>query len=182
MNIKRIVVGRLQANCYILEKEGKVLVIDPGDEFDKIDSEITGDVVGVLITHNHFDHVGALKQIIKKYNPMLYYHNINDEVSYDKLIDIHEEEYKTNNFIFDVIYFPGHRNDLCAFYFKEDNIMFDGDFIFENGLGRVDLPYGDKEEMINSINKVMSYDDNILLYPGHGNDTYLGKEKEWILD
>lgn len=182
MNIKRIKVGRLQANCYILEKEGKVLVIDPGDEFDKIDSEINGDVVGVLITHNHFDHVGALKQIVKKYNPVLYYNNINDEVSYDKLIDIKEEKYKTNNFEFEVIYFPGHRNDLCAFYFKEDNIMFDGDFIFENGIGRVDLTYSDKEEMIKSINKVMKYDDNILLYPGHGNKTNLGKEKEWILD
>ena len=180
MNIKRVSVGRLQANCYILEKNNKILIIDPGDEFEKIDSEINGDVVGVLITHNHFDHVGALKQIIKKYNPILYYHNINDEVTYDKLIDIHEEIYKTNDFEFEVIYFPGHRNDLCAFYFKDENIMFDGDFIFENGIGRVDLPHGNKEEMINSINKVMEYDDSILLYPGHGNETYLGKEKEWI--
>ncbi len=182
MNIKTLSVGRLQANCYILEKNNKVLIIDPGDEFEKIESEINGEVVGVLITHNHFDHVGALKQIIKKYNPMLYYHNINDEVSYDKLIDVHEEKYKTNDFEFEVIYFPGHRNDLSAFYFKEDNVMFDGDFIFENGLGRVDLPYSNKEEMIKSINKVMKYDDSITLYPGHGNKTNLGIEKEWIID
>ena len=84
MNIKRIKVGRLQANCYILEKDNKVLIIDPGDEFDKIDELIDGEVIGVLITHNHFDHVSALKEVINKYNPILYYHNINDEVSYDK--------------------------------------------------------------------------------------------------
>ena len=182
MNIKKIPVGRLQANCYILEKNGKLLIIDPGDEFEKIDSEINGDVVGVLITHNHFDHVGALKEIINKYKPILYYYNINDEVHYDKLIDLKEEKYIIGNFNFDVIYFPGHRNDLCAFYFKEDNIMFDGDFIFDGAIGRVDLPHSSKEDMIKSISKVMSFDDNITLYPGHGDITNLGKEKEWILD
>ena len=98
MNIKVIKVGRLQANCYILEKNGKVIIIDPGDEFNKIDSKINGDVVGVLITHNHFDHVSALKDVIKKYNPILYYNNINDEVSYDKLIDLKEEKYKIGDF------------------------------------------------------------------------------------
>lgn len=181
MNIKVVSVGRLQANCYILEKNGKVLIIDPGDEFEKIDSEINGDVVGVLVTHNHFDHVSALKDVIKKYNPVLYYNNINDEVSYDKLIDLKEEKYKIGDFEFVAIYFPGHRNDLCAFYFKEDNIMFDGDFIFEGTLGRVDLPYGSLDEMKNSINKVMKYDNSITLYPGHGNTTNLGIEKEWII-
>ena len=95
---------------------------------------------------------------------------------------INEEKYIIGGFIFDVIYFPGHRNDLCAFYFKDDNIMFDGDFIFENAIGRVDLPHGSKEDMIKSISKVMSYDDNITLYPGHGNETNLGIEKEWIID
>lgn len=181
MNIKILPVGRLQANCYILEKDNKVLIIDPGDEFEVIDSSINGDVVGVLITHNHFDHVGALKEIINKYNPVLYYSNINDEVHYDKLIDLNEETYKIGDFIFDAIYFPGHRNDLYAFYFKEDNIMFDGDFVFENGIGRVDLPHGSLSELKSSLEKLMKYDDSITLYPGHGNKTNLGIEKEWII-
>ena len=66
MNIKKISVGRLQANCYILEKDNKVLIIDPGDELDKIDELIDGEVIGVLITHNHFDHVSALKEAKSK--------------------------------------------------------------------------------------------------------------------
>ena len=182
MNIKKISVGRLQANCYILEKNGKALIIDPGDEFEKIDENISCNVVGVLVTHNHFDHVSALKEVIKKYNPILYYRNINDEVHYDKLIDIKEEKYIIGDFNFEVIYFPGHRNDLCAFYFKDDNIMFDGDFIFEGAIGRVDLPHGSNEDMVNSLARAFTYDDNITLYPGHGNITNLGNEKEWILD
>ncbi|UKI26693.1 MAG: MBL fold metallo-hydrolase [Bacilli bacterium] len=73
MKIHRVVVGYLEENCYILEKNGKVLVIDPGDEIDKIRTAIgDNEVVGVLVTHNHFDHVGALsyfdKSIIYSFN------------------------------------------------------------------------------------------------------------------
>ena len=60
MNIKRIEVGYLKTNCYIIENNGECLVIDPGDEFDKIKNNISKNVVGVIITHNHFDHVGAV--------------------------------------------------------------------------------------------------------------------------
>ena len=67
MNIKKIVVGQLEENCYILEKDGKYLVIDPGDEFKKIDAEIKGELEEILVTHNHFDHIGALKELEGKY-------------------------------------------------------------------------------------------------------------------
>ena len=73
MKIHRVVVGYLEENCYILEKDGKVLVIDPGDEIDKIKEVINNNkVVGVLVTHSHFDHIGALsyfnKNIIHAFN------------------------------------------------------------------------------------------------------------------
>ena len=67
MKIKQLVVGELDENCYILEKDGKYLVIDPGDEFIKIDNEIHGELEEILVTHNHFDHIGALKQLEDKY-------------------------------------------------------------------------------------------------------------------
>ena len=66
MKIKQLVVGELDENCYILEKDGKYLVIDPGDEFIKIDNEIHGELEEILVTHNHFDHIGALKQLEDK--------------------------------------------------------------------------------------------------------------------
>ena len=67
MKIKQLVVGELDENCYILEKDGKYLVSDPGDEFIKIDNEIHGELEEILVTHNHFDHIGALKQLEDKY-------------------------------------------------------------------------------------------------------------------
>ena len=63
MNIKRVVVGSLEENCYIVEKNNKCIIIDPGDEADKIISNITCEVVGILITHYHFDHIGALDEL-----------------------------------------------------------------------------------------------------------------------
>ena len=66
MKIKCLVVGELMANCYLLEKDGKVLIIDPGDEFKKIDKVISGEVEEILVTHSHQDHIGALKELDDK--------------------------------------------------------------------------------------------------------------------
>ena len=165
MEIKTVVVGPLNTNCYILKKNNDVLVIDPGDEYQKIISEI-GDniVIGVLITHNHFDHVGALSFFDKK----LIYNNSNLE----------EKEYTLSNFNFEVIYTPGHTNDSVSYYFKEENSLFCGDFIFYESIGRCDLPTGDFNKMKESINKIKKYPKNIKIYPGHDISTTLIHEIE----
>ena len=73
MKINKVVVGYLQENCYILEENNKVIIIDPGDEKDKIIKEIGNkEVVAILITHNHFDHVCALNDLKSKYNVKVY--------------------------------------------------------------------------------------------------------------
>lgn len=158
MNIKKVVVGPLEENCYILEKNNKCIIIDPGDEFEKIISNITCEVVGILITHYHFDHIGALNQLKEKYN-------------------IVENNYNIIDFNFDVILTPGHTSDSKTFYFKDDNVMFVGDFLFNNAIGRVDLPTGDMNEMINSLNKIFTYPLDTIIYPGHGQSSLLGIEK-----
>ena len=68
MKIKRIVVGELEENCYIVEKNNECIIIDPGDEAIRISENITKPVVGILVTHHHFDHVGALDKMKEKYN------------------------------------------------------------------------------------------------------------------
>ena len=165
MKIDTVIVGDLDTNCYILRKDNNVLVIDPGDEIDKI-KEVIGDsnVVGVLITHNHFDHVGALsffdKNIIYDYS------------------NLEEKEYNIHNFKFKVVYTPGHSSDSVSYYFEEINSLFCGDFIFYENIGRYDLPTGDINVMMNSIDKIKNYPKNMIIYSGHGRNTTLGHEIE----
>lgn len=163
MKIHRVVVGYLEENCYTLEKDGKVLVIDPGDEIDKIKKVINNNkVVGVLVTHSHFDHIGALsyfdKNIIHVFN------------------NLEEKEYKLEDFTFEVIYNPGHSKDSVSYYFKEENTLFGGDFIFYRSIGRCDLEGGDYNKMMSSINKIKKYPKDMKIYPGHGRETTLGEE------
>ena len=157
MNVKRVVVGILEENCYIVESNNKCIIIDPGDEVDKIVSNIDKEVVGILITHYHFDHIGALDELKSKYN-------------------IEENNYNIDGFDFEVIDTPGHTSDSKCYYFKDDNIMFVGDFLFKNGIGRMDLPTGSVDEMKKSLDKIFKYPKDIVIYPGHGDKSTLGDE------
>lgn len=160
--------GELRENCYLLEIDNKYLVIDPGSEFEKIKSYIKedGEVLAVLVTHRHFDHIGALKQFIDTYRCPVY-----DKMSTD------EETYKIGPFSFNVIFNPGHSPDSITFYFFKEKKMFDGDFIFEGNIGRCDLEGGNMNAMMESIKKIKKYPDDITIYPGHGEFTKLGHEK-----
>jgi glyoxylase-like metal-dependent hydrolase (beta-lactamase superfamily II) len=166
VKIERIVVGELECNCYLLVKNNSVLVIDPGDEGDKIIEKI-GDrnVLGIVITHYHYDHIGALEVLKNKYNVCIY--DINNMV---------EGKFEIGDFVFEVIYTPGHKEDSISLYFALNKCMFSGDFIFRDTIGRWDLPGGDIEEMYESINKIRKYDRDIVVYPGHGDCTSIGYE------
>ena len=155
--LETVVVGPLQENCYILTIDDKTYLIDPGDEENKIEDKLKDkNVVAILITHHHFDHIGALDYFENKYN-------------------LKHNTYKDDNF--EIIENPGHSKDSKTYYFKNLNIMFCGDFIFENSIGRMDLPTGSEIEMRKSLNMISNYDDDIVLYPGHGDKTILGREK-----
>lgn len=182
MSIEKIVVGLYEENCYLVIINDKCIIIDPGDEAEKIISKIEKlklRVMGILITHAHFDHIGALKDILARYNVLVYYNNINNEIEHDKLIDIKEEKYILDEFKFKVIFTPGHRNDSVTYYFYEENIMFTGDFLFKGTIGRTDLEYASVNEMKQSIDKIKNYNDDIVIYPGHGDSSNLKFEKEY---
>lgn len=166
MKIENIKVGRLRCNCYILDIDDRVLVIDPGDEFSRIE-KVIGDreVVGVVITHHHFDHVGALDEVVNKYKCKVY-------DRYNLLEGINE----IDRFKFEVIYTPGHKEDLITIYFKDDKVMFTGDFLFKDSIGRCDLEGSSMDDMLKSIDKIKKYPRDIVVYPGHGVSTILGYE------
>ena len=157
MEINRVIVGSLEENCYIVTKNNQTIIIDPGDEAQNIINACTNkNVVGVLITHHHFDHIGALKEIED-------YFNI--------------KEGNCPNIGFEIIENPGHSKDSVSYYFKEEKVIFCGDFIFQNSIGRTDLETGSDKEMIESLKMISKYPDDLVLYPGHGEKTTLGHEK-----
>lgn len=166
MNIKNVKVGYLETNCYILENEEEALIIDPGDEYSKIEFELDKKLVGIIITHHHFDHIGFLSYFKEKYDTLVYdYSNLKEGLN------------NIGSFNFEVIYTPGHTPDSITIYFKEAKKMFVGDFIFYHTIGRTDLDGGNFEEMKKSITKIKEYTD-VIIYPGHGDITSLEEEKK----
>lgn len=164
MKIKQVKVGYLETNCYILIKDNDCLIIDPGDEYEKILEQTKNlNILAILITHYHFDHIGALNK----------FKNI-------KIYDYKQEEkeYKIKDFEFEILYTKGHTDDSISFYFKKEKSIFVGDFVFKNSIGRTDLETGNIKEMKKSIEKLKQYPKEIKIYPGHGNQTTLKNELE----
>lgn len=167
MDIQRVVTGLLDENCYILKKDGKCLIVDPGDEYNKIKKEI-GEckILGILITHSHFDHIGALRNFLTKKSIKIF----------KKSNLIENKEYNIGDFVFKPIYTPGHSSDSVSFMFEETKALFVGDVIFKGSIGRCDLPTGSDSEMINSLNKLKKINSDYTIYPGHYDITTLKDE------
>ena len=164
LNIICIKTGMLEENCYIVHKNSKAIIIDPGSEAEKIVNEIEKNklkVVKILITHYHFDHIGALDDIKNKYNV--------DVIDYKNSGTI-----KFDDFEFKIIKNYGHTLDSVSYYFEKDNVMFSGDFIFKETIGNYD--YENEEIMIKSLKSFIKLPKNIKIYPGHGEDTTVDYE------
>lgn len=162
MDVGILILGELNTNVYILKKDGFSLVIDPADNADIILENISDTKpLGVLVTHTHDDHIGALKDLNAK--------GIKEPT--------YKEKMEIGPFKFEIINCPGHTSDSKTFFFKEDNIMFVGDFIFKNSIGRTDLETGDDEAMEKSLEMIKKY-PNCTICPGHGPLTTLDYEKE----
>ncbi|MCI8575179.1 MAG: MBL fold metallo-hydrolase [Bacilli bacterium] len=160
MQIETIKVGYLDTNCYVITKNNQTIIIDPGDEFEKIKTFCQDkNVVGIFVTHHHFDHIGALKKLENLYHLT------------------HNESTVWN---MEVISCKGHAEDLIGFYFPEEKILFSGDFIFYHTIGRCDLEGSDFKEMQKSIQNILNYPKDIKIYPGHGIPTTLKEEIPYL--
>lgn len=168
LRVECLEVGLLKCNCYKIEKDGKCLLVDPGDDKERIITFIgSSEVLAILVTHSHFDHVGCVDSLSKKYDRPVY-----------KFDNVVEGEIQIGDFKFEVIRVPGHSKDSISFYFRDDGVMFTGDFLFYDTVGRCDLEGGNFGEMVESIEKIKKYADQIVIYPGHGRTTVLGLEKK----
>lgn len=199
MLIKSIAVGPLQANCFIIadEKTKKAMVIDPGDEPDRIMDIIKTNELSVdyiICTHGHFDHVGAVSDIKKETNADVLIHQ--DELQiYKAALDMaafwgydidplpdpdrfvnDEDEIKIGGLVFKVMHTPGH-SPGCICIYGEGSVI-TGDTLFAGSVGRTDFYGGDGLKLKQSFKKLMKLPENTKVLPGHGEITTIGREKQ----
>ncbi|UTH01459.1 MBL fold metallo-hydrolase [Macrococcoides canis] len=200
MKKKKIALGMVETNCYILENEQEILIVDPGSEPERLIDAIgktDEKVIGVLLTHAHFDHIGAVDAICSHYQCALYMSQIEKYFLTDPLKNGSEKfrqygiepvivnqqpKYLDNGvqqigtFSFEVRHTPGHSPGSLSFIFKNFAIV--GDTLFKEGIGRTDLYQGDTSQLLSSIDReLFSLDEACIICPGHGPDTTVGYEK-----
>ncbi|MBW2099204.1 MAG: MBL fold metallo-hydrolase [Deltaproteobacteria bacterium] len=199
MIIKTLAVGPIMANCFILgcEKTKEAVVIDPGDETDRILSalgELKLTLKYILCTHGHFDHVGGNKKLKQATGADILIHSLDAPMLNQLTVhaasfglssensppaDRTIEDGETISFgeiSLKVMHTPGHSPGGVVFY--TDKTAFAGDTLFAGSIGRTDLPGGDYETLISSIkNKLFTLDDDVKILPGHGPESTIGQEK-----
>ena len=162
LKIENLVLGRLRTNCYIIKKDNKCLIIDPGDEAEIIKEACKDyEVEEILVTHHHFDHILALEELES------FYH-------------IKHNSFLRKTFKYEIIETPGHASDSLTFYFKKEKIMFTGDFLFYHTIGRCDLETSSITDMKKSLANISKYPNDIKIFPGHGKSSILGEEKKYF--
>ncbi len=202
MRIVKYLLGELQTNCYFLIEDNNCLIIDPADDASFILEELQRqqlNLVGMLATHGHFDHVMAVGEIQQSINLPLHIHK-KDKFLIDRLEQTAEHFLGYSPIILPInnvknlppsprlrwasklkiIHTPGHTPGSSSFYFKEENALFTGDTLFKEGIGRTDLSYSSKEDLKKSLEKIFELPKETVVYPGHGEETMLEEENETL--
>ncbi len=208
IKIGRMVLGMAQTNTYFVYTEGdtRALVIDPADYGDKIYAALVKNgfsVEGILLTHGHFDHiwgVEALKEAANegRENPIEVYANeaekellnnarMNVSAGAGRPCTIDADHYLKDGDVITLagitvkmIATPGHTAGGCCYYFEDGGVLVSGDTLFAESVGRTDLPTGSMGTLVRSIKeKLYILPDDTLVYPGHGDSTTIGYEKQY---
>ncbi|ADH64996.1 beta-lactamase domain protein [Allomeiothermus silvanus DSM 9946] len=197
MNVYRLTVGPLQENTYLLVgKDGRGVVVDPGDEAGRILAEIRR--VGlrpeaILLTHAHFDHVGAVAPLAEQLNLPIYLHQQDlglyryapeAAARWGLFVPRPPEpagfltEGQTLDFGLglEVLFLPGHAPGHVGFYSAETGNLVSGDVLFKGGIGRYDLPGANAEELAASLRRLLGLPPQTTVWPGHGPATTLEHE------
>lgn len=201
IEVQMIETGALPENCYLIYNEQSILIVDPGADAQTLIAaidDLNRKPVAILLTHTHYDHIGAVEELRKKYQIPVYVSpyeqawlgdpqmNLSGLARHDDLDDIivrpAEEEfenkmYRLGDMTFTVVPTPGHSIGGVSFIF--DDFVISGDALFKGSIGRSDLPTGNMEQLIEGIQThLFILPDNMVVYPGHGPATTIGYEKE----
>lgn len=203
LKIDRLELGPVQTNCYIVsDKERNCIIFDPGEEAGKVQALIKQKQLtplAILLTHAHFDHIGAVDELRDLYDIPVYLHekerdflaspNLNGSGKYAMIPDCRvkeadkwitrDEPLEIGPFHMELRHVPGHSPGSVMFYFHDDRFAIVGDTLFSGSIGRTDLADGSEELLLSSIRRaLLTLPDDTFLFPGHGPDTTPLREKQ----
>jgi glyoxylase-like metal-dependent hydrolase (beta-lactamase superfamily II) len=201
MEVRRFTVGPVQENCYLVRRDGsdRALLIDPGEEADRLlkaIDEVGVELDAILLTHTHFDHVGAVapvakatgaevwvpeteKRVLADINSFVPWPGFGPFESWDAEHTVSGgERLEMAGFEIDVMFLPGHSPGHVAFSIPDEETVFSGDVLFKGSIGRTDLPGGDGPTLMDSIRDLLdTLPDETRVFPGHMGLTTLGAER-----
>jgi glyoxylase-like metal-dependent hydrolase (beta-lactamase superfamily II) len=199
-DVEMLTVGTLAENCFLLRRQGsdRVLVVDPGEEAERIlaaAGEI-GEVEAILLTHCHFDHIGAVAPVAAATGAPVYCPRLEVPLLADIMAFVPwpgfgpYESYDADETVaggetlelagleLDVIFTPGHSPGHVTYSVRGEDALFSGDVLFQGSVGRVDLPGGDGPTLMRSIGTLLdTHPDETVVHPGHMGITTLGAER-----
>lgn len=201
LQLQTMVLGAIGTNCYLLvNKESKeMILIDPADRAEKIIRHISEHQlkpVGILLTHGHFDHVLAAEYIAGHYQipicagseeeELLQDVNLNASTQFGHPTSVKADRFFTDKesftmagFDFQVYHTPGHTKGGVCYYIAGEGVLFSGDTLFYESVGRSDFPTGSTSVLVRSIRNLLEVlPDDTSVYPGHGQETTIGHEKQ----
>ena len=193
MDIIKRALGLYKANCYVLVKDGKSLIIDPGFHGNQI-IEMVGDSmpIAVLLTHGHCDHVSALDEICEHYKIPAYLHSFDHELlqlirrrpsvykkkMYTNCKNLEAGKLEVGPFEIIVHHTPGHSaGSVCL---EIEGHLFSGDTVFKQNVGNTDNYKSNSEDLITSLKHILRLSKNLIIEPGHKESTILKDEEEFI--
>jgi hydroxyacylglutathione hydrolase len=201
MDVRMFTVGPVMENCFLFRRDGsdKALIVDPGEEAPKLLNaieELGVELEGILLTHTHFDHVGAVAPVAKATGAEVWVPEIEKPVLADIMsfvpwpgfgpFESYEAEHKLSGgerlelagFEIDVLFTPGHSPGHVTFSIPDEQAIFSGDVLFQQSIGRTDLPGGDHATLLESIRGLVeSLPQETAVYPGHMGTTTLAAER-----
>ncbi len=200
MNIRKITVGKLETNCYLVRDNDSetALLIDPGADADRIIKFLDDLKVApteIVLTHSHYDHIAAAPVLKERFGIPISIHEIdagnlkdpaeNFSVVFGEPIGFEADntfaenhKWKIGNSELTVLLTPGHTPGSISLITSA--FVLSGDTIFKSGIGRTDIPGGDHDALVRSIKRLLGLGDETIVYPGHGPNTTIGKERLFL--